>query len=65
MRAPDGSEWVSVAEAAARLGVPRNRIDQWVSRKRVRSIRVNGRRYVCFQDVAVQDFRGRKAESYG
>lgn len=55
MRAPDGTEWLLVDEAARRLGVPRNQIDQWVSRDRVRSARVDGRRWVCYQDCARQE----------
>lgn len=59
MRAPDGTEWVGVGEVARRLSVPRGRIDQWVHRGRVRSIRVDGRRYVCFQDAANQERQSR------
>lgn len=60
MRTPDGAEWLPVIEAASRLGIKRARIDQWVSRKRIRSIRVRGRRYVCFQDVVFMERCGRE-----
>lgn len=55
MRAPDGLEWLPVPTVAERLGVKRDRVDQWVSRQRVRSQLVEGRRWVCWQDATAQE----------
>lgn len=63
MRAPDGLEWLAQAEVAARLSIPEGRVRQWVSRRRVRSVRVDGRRYVCWQDAVVQERRGREDQA--
>ncbi len=59
MRAPDGLEWLPVQAVAERLGVKRDRVDQWVSRRRVRSQLVEGRRWVCWQDAAAQELASR------
>lgn len=60
MRAPDGREWVTVQEAASRLGVSRALIAKWISRGRVASVKVDRRRWVCFQDVAAREAASRK-----
>jgi hypothetical protein len=55
MRAPDGLEWLPVPTVAERLGTTPSRVRQWVSRRRVRSELVEGRRWVCWQDAAAQE----------
>lgn len=60
MRTPDGREWVTVQEAASRLGVSRALVAKWVSRGLVDSVKVDRRRWVCFQDVAAREAASRK-----
>lgn len=59
MRLADGTEWLRPFEAAKRLGISRSRIDKWVQRDRVRTVRFNGQRWVCFQDCAKMEAQHR------
>jgi hypothetical protein len=55
VRDEHGEEWLPAAEAAARLGLPRYRVDHWVSRHLVRQHRVDGRSWVNYPDVAKRE----------
>lgn len=52
MIAPDGSEWVPIADAAKRVRVRPSAIRNWASRGKVRAARVQGRTWVSMNDVA-------------
>ncbi|QWW20143.1 phosphoesterase [Schaalia sp. 19OD2882] len=61
MRAPDGIEWLTVAEVADRMGIDACRVRQWIARGRVQSVLVAGRRWVRWPDAMAQEKRGRHA----
>lgn len=61
MRAPDGSRWLSVGDAAREQRVRESTIRVWVHRGKVRAHTVLGKVYVCTDDVADAEleWRGR------
>lgn len=61
----DGEEWLLVDELAARLGLTRQRIDDWVHRGRVRSHRIHGRRWVNVADAADREHAWRTRTTRG
>lgn len=52
MIGPDGSEWLTIDEAAARLSVPRGTVSSWRSRGKVAGHRIGRRWYVSWDDAA-------------
>lgn len=50
-----GEEWLPAAEAAARVGLRRYRVDRWVSLDLVRQHRVGGRSWVNYPDGAKRE----------
>lgn len=60
--APDGTEWVSVSEAARRFRLTPTVIYQWRQRGRVRSHNIGGQVFVCAPDAARMEaaWRARK-----
>lgn len=61
----EGEEWLLVDELAARLGLERQRIDDWVHRGRVRSHRVGRRRWVNVPDAAEREHAWRTRTTRG
>lgn len=56
MRDHRGLEWLRPVEVVDRLpGVTRSRVDVWVHRRRVRSLKVGSELWVCWQDCAAQE----------
>lgn len=60
MIAPDGTEWVPIAEAARRVRVRVSAIRNWGSRGKVRAVRVNGRTWVPMPDVQAAEHAWRR-----
>lgn len=51
MIAPDGTEWLPIADAARRVRVRVSAIRNWASRGKVQTVRVSARTWVCMTDV--------------
>lgn len=60
---PDGTRWVTIAEAARTVRVREDLIRQWVSRGFVRSHRVRKKVWVNLDDVQDRELRLRKEGS--
>jgi predicted site-specific integrase-resolvase len=52
VRDPDGSRWLSVADAAREQRVNIDTVRKWARRGKVRTHTILGRVYVCVDDVA-------------
>lgn len=61
----EGEEWLPVEEAAARLGLPRYRLDLWASRGRIRAYRIKGRSWVNYPDAAAREHAWRTRATRG
>lgn len=61
--APDGSEWLPIAEAARRTRVRVSAVRNWASRGRVRSQRIKARTWVNVADVAAAEVAWRRRVS--
>lgn len=48
----DGSNWFTLAVSASRHGVQESTVRQWVHRRKVSSHKLDGRLWVCDDDVA-------------
>lgn len=60
MIAPDGTEWVPIAEAAKRVRVRVSAIRNWASRGKVQAARISGRTWVYMPDVTNAELRWRR-----
>jgi len=58
----DGSTWLTIGEAARRARVRVETIRQWVNRGRVSSVKLSGRVWVCWDEVADCELAWRKRE---
>lgn len=59
MIAPDGTEWLPIADAAKRVRVRISTIRNWASRGKVESVRVLGRTWVSMDDVTESELAWR------
>lgn len=60
MIAPDGSEWLTIAEAAKRARVREDLIRQWKKRRHVAAHRIGGRVLVKLADVYHMEAKWRR-----